>query len=319
LHRRGVHAIVAVVHEGAWPNAKTGELKGAGERLAHQLDPDVDVVLEGHSHAKYIKKIDGKIVVQAGEYGEAFAAVDLKIDPRTGDVIDGAAHLVTNDEQGIAPNTRIAKLVSDFQRQVGPKLRSVVSELPGTVSRQANKLGESPLGALVAEAQRQHAHSDIAVFNNGGLRHDLGKGQVTWGQVFAAQPYGNHLMRIMMTGTQIREALEQQFQDGRTVLLQLAGLRATYDLRRRKGERVVNATLADGTPLDDTRTYSVAANDYLAGGGDGFTALRHGKRRDLGVDLAALITYLKAGKPVPLEAPGNISFVQGSDLPRSFE
>jgi 5'-nucleotidase len=313
LKRRGVETIVVVIHEGGWPNKKTGELKGEGAKLVARLDPEIDVVMEAHSHMKYVRNIEGKLVVQAGQYGEALSVVDLKIDPRTGDVIDGAANLVTNDEKAIKPNAKVARLVRGYQSEVGPRLRQVISELPGAIRREANKAGESPLGALVAEAQRIHAKADIGLFNNGGLRHSLAKGKVTWGQLFAAQPYGNRLMRIEMTGAQLRDVLEQQFQDGRTVILQLAGIRARYDMRKPLGHRVVSIDTDDGTPLDLNRMYSIAVNGYLAGGGDGFTALRNGPRHDLGVDLTALVNYLRAGKPVPLTPPGNFSFVPGGE------
>jgi 5'-nucleotidase len=316
LRKRGVRTIVAVVHEGSWVNADGKTMRGPGMQIARDLDPEIDVVMNAHSHAQYATRVAGKIVTQAGSYAEGLSVVRLQVDPRSGDVVSGNSEVIVNDERGVAPEPKVHAIAQRARKLVGPRVREVVSELPGTVSRKASRTGESPLGALVAQAQRAHARADIGLFNNGGLRRDLASGPITWGSIFAAQPYGNRLLRMELTGREVRAVLEQQFQDGRTVMLQLSGIRAMYDPRRNQGKRVVRVQMEDGTPLVDNRTYTVAVNDYLGGGGDGLTVLRRGRQRtDLGVDLAALVEWLRAGKPVPLEPPGNVQLVAGARLP----
>jgi 5'-nucleotidase len=134
--------------------------------------------------------------------------------------------------------------------------------------------------------------------NPGGVRADLNPrpdGTVTFGDIYATQPFGNTLITASFTGRQLRAVLEQQFDEnkagGRTLLLPSKGLRYGYDLRRPVGQRVVDPRL-NGAPIEDSRTYRVTVSNFLANGGDGFTTLRAGTDPTIGVqDLDALELY----------------------------
>lgn len=318
IQKQGVHAIVAFMHEGGTPNEK-GEVEGPIVDIAKRLDPDVDVVMSAHSHREYATKIHGKIVTQGSSYAKALAEIDLAIDPKTGHVVAGSSRIIHNDQNGVAPDPLVGKLAGMFQEAVSSKTQRVISELPGPVTRKASPAGESALGTLIAEAQRQFARTDIAVMNPGGIRQDLTSGgPVTWGKLFGVQPFNNHVMRTSMTGKQIMAMLEEMFRapgKGHDVILQVAGMRVWIDPRKPLGKRITKVVTDDGKKLDLMRTYTVALNAFLAQGGDGFVSLGKLKKPvDVGSDLAALVAYLSAGKPVPTAPVGRLNLVGGSKL-----
>jgi len=166
--------------------------------------------------------------------------------------------------------------------------------------------GERVLGALIADAQVAATRAaavggaQIAFMNSGGLRADLTPGPggvVTYGQLFATQPFGNALITKSFTGRQLRDILEQQFAggaDGKAapgVLLPSSALRYAYDLSRPAGARVTAVTVA-GAPLRDDAVYRVVTSEFLSTGGDGFSTFRAGVDPVSGpLDIDALVAW----------------------------
>lgn len=143
---------------------------------------------------------------------------------------------------------------------------------------------------------------NIALMNPGGIRNDLDAGDITWGELFAIQPFGNQLMKLTLTGKDIRDILNQQWQKDKTRMLQISGIQYTWDNSKPTGEKVSHITLGNGEALVDTHTYSVVANAFLASGGDGFTSFTNAKNTEVGpTDLDAFVDYVKQSKG-PIEA-----------------
>jgi 5'-nucleotidase len=309
LQAKGVHTIVAFVHEGGEPD-KQGNVTGPIVSLVKHLDKEVDVVASGHSHKEYSTVIDGRIVTQGSSYAKAFSQIDLLVDPATGNPVAGTSQVIRNKEKGIAPDPTVAQLVQAFEQAVAPKTHRAVSKIPGAVTNEPNSSGESAMGTLIAEAQRRQAGADIGFMNSGGIRKSIPQGgMVTWGTLFNVQPFANRVIKLQMSGALVRATLEDSFGGGAGGhgLVQVAGLRVTYDSKRPVGHRVIKVVMDDGTPLQDSRTYTVAANSFIADGGDGFVHLPKGKRLgDRGVDLDALVNYLGAGLPVPTAPVGRL-------------
>jgi 5'-nucleotidase len=153
------------------------------------------------------------------------------------------------------------------------------------------------LGDLIADAQREYADAQIAFMNPGGIRADIQAGEVTYGELFTVQPFDNQVVRMELTGDQIYRLLEQQFRvDGTSRILQVCGIKVSYNASNPVGQRITGVTLTDGTPIDrnDTQTtYTVAANSFIATGGDGFTVFKEASatQETLGSDLDALEAY----------------------------
>jgi 5'-nucleotidase len=143
--------------------------------------------------------------------------------------------------------------------------------------------------------------------NPGGVRADVipgPDGSVTYGQLFAAQPFGNSLVVKSFTGRQIRALLEQQFSgpkgiESPMILLPSSTFRYAYDLSRPAGQRIINPHI-DGKPLRDDAVYRVTMNSFLASGGDNFTVFREGTDQVGGPqDIDALEAYIRAGARLP--------------------
>lgn len=166
--------------------------------------------------------------------------------------------------------------------------------------------GESPLGDLIADAQRDYAGAEIAFMNPGGIRADILEGQTTCGELFTVQPFDNQVVRMELTGDQIYRLLEQQFRaDGTSRILQVSGIKVFYNASNPAGQRITSLTLTDGTPVDRGATYTVAANSFFATGGDGFTVFKEGQNpQTIGSDLDALEAHVSA-LPQPFGVPSD--------------
>lgn len=302
LKKKGVQAIVVLAHEGGVQDPETGEISGPIAQIARQVDDEVDVILAGHSHTHLNGTVEGKLVVQAYSYGTAFADIDLKIDRRTRDIIGKEAEIVTTWQDGWEPDPRVAEIIRHYEKKVEPLINQVVGTAAEDITRIPNAAGESALGNLIADAQRWKTGADFSFMNPGGIRDDIRAGEVTWGNLYNVQPFSNDLVTMKLSGEQIRRLLNQQWQEGRTRMLQISGLTYTWDDSRPEGDRIVEMKKADGTPIEPDQTYTVTANSFIAAGGDNFTVLTEGTDRVVGpVDLDALIEYIRQ-LPQPFSA-----------------
>jgi 5'-nucleotidase len=302
LHRRGVHTIVVLAHAGGFQDPGKDP---AGEVLDEtgQMDPDVDLVVAGHTHSYLNTKVNNALVVQAYKYGTAFEQVKLTVDRRSRDVTQSSAEVITTYDDAMAPAPDLAELVKTFRDRIAPVAQRLIATAAAPVTRTANAAGETALGDLIADAQAKEAGAQIALMNPGGIRADLNAGQLTYADLFAVQPFDNGLVRTTLTGAQLKAVLEQQFTDKGDKILQVAGIKETYDRTRGAGERITALTLADGTAIDPGATYTVAVNGFLATGGDGFTVLKEGTGTvSVGSDLDALEHHVEA-LPQPFTAP----------------
>ncbi len=152
--------------------------------------------------------------------------------------------------------------------------------------------------------------TDFAFMHPEGIEADIASGIITKGDHFTVQPAKLNLVKLEMTGQQIYELLNQQWSgdNGRGRFLQVSGLSYTWDADRPDGQRVV-AVMKDGAPIKAKARYSVAVNEYLAGGGGNFTALTKGVNPVVGPFIAeALIQYVSTQpQPINADIEGRIS------------
>lgn len=317
LRRRKVRAIVALIHQGGRQStysdatqpdapAVTGDIVD----IVTRLHDEVDVVVSGHWHSftnAILNNQNGKpiLVTQAFSSGTAYGDIDLEISRASRDVVAKSAAIVTtwaDTGAGLAPDPEAARLTADAEAKVAPLVNQVIGVAANDITRAENSAGESALGNLIADAQRAAMGTDFSFMNPGGIRADVPAGEVTWGELFTVQPFGNSLVKMDLTGQQIYDLLEQQWA-GQTFarILKTSGLTYQWDAAAPVGGRVV-AVYRNGTPLDRTATYTATVNSFLADGGDNFTVLREGSNRVGGpVDLDALIAHIKT-IPQPFSA-----------------
>ncbi|QDL95962.1 bifunctional metallophosphatase/5'-nucleotidase [Rhodopseudomonas palustris] len=322
LKAEGVEAIVVLIHEGGFPtgdyNACPG-ISGPIVEIVNKLDRAVDVVISGHTHRAYNCRIDGRLVTSGDKYGTIVTAIDLKLDPTTRDVISATANNTIVRTDTLAKDPAQTELIAAYDRLAGPIAARPAGSVTAALSRMPNMAGESVLGDVVADAQlaatmdQDKGGAEIALTNPGGVRSDILGGEggaVTFGQVFAAQPFRNQLVTMTLTGAQLKAALEQQWAEpARPRILQVSkGFSFAWDAAAAAGSRIPPDRMTlNGAPIDPERAYRVTVNAFLAAGGDGFTVFKAGAAPQTGVyDVDALFAYFRTGSPVAPPAADRI-------------
>lgn len=323
LKRRHVKTIVVLIHEGGAQvggdrNTCNG-ISGAIVDIVNRTDPEVDLFITGHTHNAYNCVIGGRPVTSASSFGRVVTDLDLTINVFTGQPISITANNVAVDRT-VPLYAGLTSLLAKYKALADPIANQVVGTVTTDILRAANPAGESALGDVIADAQlaatapADQGGAVIALMNPGGIRADFtylssavgeGDGNVTYGEVFTVQPFGNNLVTMTYTGAQIDAILEQQWDQvpGGRYLQVSNGFTYTYDFAAPIGSRIDPATIMlNGVVLDPAGTYRVTMNSFLADGGDGFTAFTAGVDRLGGeVDLDALVAYFEANSPI---APG---------------
>lgn len=317
LRRRGVRTIVVLIHQGG---RRSGfgfdDCGGVGDpirSIVQRTTRDVDIFLSGHTHQAYNCVIDGRPVTSASSNGRLITDVELTIDRRTGEPASiHAENQLVFRRPGVDPvDPRETALLDRYRPLAAPIANRVIGSLAADVTRATTPAGESAAGDLIADAQLEATRATggavIAFMNPGGIRGDFvyapsgseAPGEVTYGEAFTIQPFGNTLVTKTLTGAQIERLLEQQFQTGRTLQVS-SGFGYTWDASRPAGDSVDPASIRlGGVVLDPATGYRVTVNSFLADGGDGFTVLREGTDTVGGpLDLDALSAYFAAHSPV---------------------
>jgi 5'-nucleotidase len=329
---RGIEAFVAVIHEGGttagdWNDPSCTGARGEIFRIVDRLRPEVDAVLSGHSHQGYacLRDAPGNPrlpVVQAFANGRGVSVLDLRLDPATGDVrreLTTARNLpVANGLAGdraadaayppLPPDAAVQALVDHYVARARPLAGRPVGRLAGAATRDPSPGGDTALGRLVADAQLaatrapERGGARIALTNPGGMRADLpcpraaAPCTISYADAFAAQPFGNSLMVMTLTGAQLTSILEQQFSGLNSqrprVLQPSAGFEWVWRASGPAGARIAEVRL-DGVPIDPAGRYRVAVNAFLAEGGDGFGGFLAGTDRLGGpLDIDVLVSWL---------------------------
>ena len=323
LRTRGVEAIVVLIHEGGFP---TGDYDGCSGisgpivEIVKKFDKAVDLVISGHTHRAYLCEIDGRLVTSADKYGTLVTSIDLKLDPATRDVVAASAenHIVRSET--IAKHPEQTALISSYERLSAPIANRPAGSITETLTRLPDAAGESPIGNIIADAQlaatsgKKPGGAEIAFTNPGGIRGDIVKGEngeVSYADVFAAQPFRNQLVTMTLTGAQIKQALEQQWADPkRPRILQVSkGFSFAWDGSKGDGERIIaGRMMLNGARIEPSARYRVTVNNYLSVGGDGFTAFTGGTDQLTGTyDVDALYDYFRAHSPIRPASGGRIS------------
>ncbi|MFD7675308.1 bifunctional metallophosphatase/5'-nucleotidase [Streptomyces anulatus] len=351
LDRKGVKSIVALIHEGGAPASTSYnydcDSPGAGDGIsgpivdiAKGITPKVDALVTGHTHQAYVCTVpdpSGKprMVTSASSFGKLYTDTTLTYDRRTKDIVrtsvKSANHVVTRDQ---AKATDMTRLIDRWNKLAAP----IASKPQGWISADINGRGstapEKPLGNVIADAQLEglapadKGGAEVAFMNPGGIRADLvhkasgseGDGVVTYGEAFTVQPFTNMMNVVDLTGAQLVTALQQQVSGGNEAspkILQVSkGLTYTLDLTKSGADRVVAGTIKlNGEAIDPARTYRVAMNEFLAGGGDGFAALGEGTNKlvgasDLDLFNAYLAAHSTAAAPLAPPATDRITVIQ---------
>jgi 2',3'-cyclic-nucleotide 2'-phosphodiesterase (5'-nucleotidase family) len=307
-------------------------ISGPVVEIATGLHPSIDMVVSGHTHQPYICDIpdpagNPRLVTSAYAFGRLVTETTLKLDRRTKDVIRTSVAARNVPVTRAAADPAVEAIVAKWTALAAPIANREVARVSADIRRGAGRDVEGSLPNLIADAQLARTAANgaqIALMNPGGVRADLtfasspageGDGVVTYGEMFAVQPFGNTLLTMTLTGAQLKTVLEQQyaFRGGSTTESRLtlgvsAGL--TFDMAGygapaptggtfpgTPGQRIGNIRL-NGVAVDPAANYRVTVNSFLADGGDSFLELKNGtERTGGGQDLDEFIAHLAANSP----------------------
>ena len=342
LRKRGVEAVVVLVHEGGFAPGSINGCSGVSGPIVDivgRLDDAVDLVVSGHTHQAYNCRLPNAAgrdipVTSAGSFSRVMTSIDLTLDTRSGDVIAARAenrlvdrNNVLGAAEAIVPVAEISDIVAGYNTLVQPIANRVIGSITADITRTRTPAGESALGDVVADAQLMATQAAdkggavVAFMNSGGIRADFtyagstsgeGDGNVTYGEAFTVQPFGNSLVVKTLTGQQLYDLLNQQwavgqFADGgRTLQVsQGFGYKHTFVPNSSPlGQNYVceGSVSLNGQPIDKSAGYRVTMNSFLADGGDNFSVFKLGTDQLGGeVDVDAMESYFATHSPV---APG---------------
>jgi len=244
--------------------------------LAHRVK-GIDIIVGGHSHTKLVSPVfvENTIVVQAFEHGKVLGVLDVTLK-------DGKIDGVKGRLEEIQPRTMtkheiIAKIVERYEHAIDALMNVKIGEAEETMSAEYVRTRETSIGNFVADIVRETAQADIAIINGGSIRKSIHKGAVTLGDIYSALPFDNYIVALKLRGREIKDILEHgvsavEEKSGRFPLV--SGIAFTYRPMAAKGSRIVTMYV-HGKPLEYDKEYSVATNDFLAMGGDGYTTFAH--------------------------------------------
>jgi 5'-nucleotidase len=349
LRRRGVKTSVLVIHEGGFQQAPAalngcaGNLAGSAiADIASRLDPSIKVIVSAHTHAEYRCTIASggttRLITSASSFGRIVSDITLTINDKSGELEQASAEnvLVENALNTPGPGVtrvpdpskedpQVQKVVDQYVAAAAPLANRVIGRIQGDLTRTGSPQGESTLGDVIADAQlvaTQPANlggAQLAFMNPGGIRADLrvadisgggeAPGEVTYGEAFTVQPFGNSLVTKTMTGDMIRRLLEQQFV-GCAVPTTNRILQVSNTFRYEQNAAAatcadkIGRMFVDGVEVTPTASFRVTMNNFLAAGGDGFTVFNEGTDALGGAqDIDAFVAAFAAAEPAGIAVP----------------
>lgn len=308
LRAQGAHFVVAIMHVGGFCSRDEGCDGEVFEEMASATALP-DYVVSGHTHSELEQRVQGVPIVQSRYSTAAFGIGKLErsgrgeVSARVVDVVDAYADQVT-------PDPDLAEIVRGYVSEVSDiSDRALAAEIAEDLPRVRESDTGYALGRLIADAQRGSAGTQISIMNNGGIRTELAAGRPTFGDLFRIQPFGNVLVRLTVSGTVVLAALEHALEDG-SPDAHISGVVVRYDPGARAGLRVLSAVLAGGGEVVAGGAYTVTVNDFMAGGGSGFTMFKDTEKVEVTgtVDLDALISWVEAASQ-PVAGPSDARWV----------
>jgi 5'-nucleotidase len=327
-------------------NGCAGNLAGSDiDEIAQRLDPRIKVIVSAHTHNEYRCTVTAggvtRLVTSAASFGRILTDITLTLDDKSGhivqasaenQIVDNALNLRVDSTTVRQPDPSkedpaVQSVVAQYVAASAPLANQVIGRIQGDLTRTATPLGESALGDVIADAQYVATQpaalggAQLAFMNPGGIRGDLlsgaissggeAPGEVTYGEAFTVQPFGNSLVTKTMTGDMIRRLLQQQFLNcGGTApaagrFLQISSTFSyESDPAATACEDKIGQMWVNGVLVNPTDSFRVTMNNFLAAGGDGFTVFNEGTDALGGAqDIDALVAYFHAAEPGGIAVP----------------
>jgi len=259
--------IIAVAHLG-------NEGDTTSESIAKSVE-GIDVIIDGHSHSEYPNGlyVGDTLILQAEEKTKNLGMAKLTIVD--GVVTNKTAYMFTKDEAAaLTPDADVEALITELDELNAPIELEVVATAPFVLDgeRADVRTGETNLGNMIAEALLDISGADVALTNGGGIRTSIDEGEVTKGEVLTVLPFGNTVRVLEISGADLVAAIENgitDYPEAKGAFPHIAGMTVEFDATKEAGSRVTKLMVGDAL-VDLTATYTIATNDFLSYGGDGY-------------------------------------------------
>ncbi|MCM2676939.1 5'-nucleotidase C-terminal domain-containing protein [Alkalicoccobacillus plakortidis] len=273
LEEEDVDIIIALAHLGIDESSVE-----TSEKVAADVE-GIDVIIDGHSHSELengLEAENGTLIASTGEYVQNLGIVELVVEDGT--LTERSARLINRDEtEETEPNEEVEQLLTELEESQQEILAEPVGqtavELIG--DREQVRVEETNLGNLIADVLRESTDADIALTNGGGIRASIAAGEITTGDIVEVSPFGNFGVTKEVTGEQLLEILEngvKAYPEPSGGFPQISGFSFQFDEHKEAGNRV-HSVVINGEPLNETETYLLATNDFIASGGDEYESL----------------------------------------------
>lgn len=253
------HLIIALTHCGF----------SVDRELASAVN-GVQLIVGGHSHTKLEKPVvvGNTILVQAWEHGKALGVLDLWVEE--GRVVRYQGRLEEIGPSMGEPDPKVQAMVQHYTSRVQGLMDEIIGETVVDLDGEGIRHRETNFGNLVSDLLRDVSGAQAAIINGGAIRRSIPTGPVRIGDIYSSLPFDNYVVALSLTGKQLWAALEHGLGGkGSGRFPQISGLELLYDPRAPEGSRLQEVRV-NGEPLDPDANYTVATNDFLAAGGDGY-------------------------------------------------
>ncbi|MDO5431028.1 bifunctional UDP-sugar hydrolase/5'-nucleotidase [Eubacterium sp.] len=271
--------IIALTHIGM--TEKEGMLSS---RDIAKAVPEINVIIDGHTHAQYDEVVGNTLIAQTGAYFSNAGIVKIFYEPDSRKIVNTVGHVISPaDAEAYESNWEVSKIIEDIEARQKPVLNQVVGKTDVPLEGSAIKTytEETNLGRVITSAYLETTGADIAFENCGGIRASIAAGDITKGSVIGVSPFGNYLVTKKITGADLKSILEKSLEMGANNLkayqegkhewpangggsyLQIGGMKVAYDPARSLDNRLVSVDIG-GAPLDLDSTYTVVTNQFVA-------------------------------------------------------
>ena len=317
--RDGAKVFVVITHMGITGFDANSQAFGPLIDFANAVG-GFDLIVGDHTDFQYSGVINGALVTENRSKGLTYARTQLTVDSKTGKVLDKSVAFITPLSSAVTPDPAIVNMLAPYRAQLAAAFDAPIGVANGVFVRGSNieRLQEVAIGNLITDAMRERYGTQLAITNGGGIRAPLPSTylpldtslrrttpgyaagppyDLVIGDAFAVLPFGNSVVTRNVTGAQLHAALELSVAaipgaNGR--FLQISGFKFTYNATLPAGSRLVSVALSDGTPIPaDGTIYTLATNDFVNAGGDGYTMFADGQGVTREVMADVLLEYIQ--------------------------
>ena len=307
LKAQGAEIIIANVHLGLDESSVN-----KSSDIAKNVE-GIDLIIDGHSHTALPngQVVNNTLIVQTG--GQFTQVGQVKLQILDGKVVTKAATLLGYDFfKDVKPDAKVLAAIEAIQASNKPYLDKVIGqtavELLG--ERDNVRTGETNLGNLITDAMRDVSGADVAITNGGGIRASIDKGDITMGEILTSFPFTNYPVKLEVTGKTILEALEygvDKAPESAGKFPHVSGMTFKYDPKQAPGSRVFDVMVGKEA-LDLNKTYTLATNDFMAVGGDGYEMFKSAKKlSEYPLLSEVLANYIEKQKVISPSVEGRIT------------